>query len=136
MSIKENKALIRRVYELWNKKELAEYFKLLAPEFIGHFTEMDTNMEQQKEVDIGFFNAFPDAISNIEDMVAERDRVAVRVTWRGTHKGEFMGVPATGKKFEITGAAIYRITNDKLAEVWAITDSLHFMQQLGVIPKP
>jgi steroid delta-isomerase-like uncharacterized protein len=135
MSTKDNKVLVRYVYHLWNRKELVTYFKLLAPEFIGHFTEMDTNMEQQKELDTAFFTAFPDAISNIEDMVAERDKVAVRVTWRGTHKGEFMGTPATGKKFEITGAAIYKIASDKIAEVWAITDSLHFMQQLGLMPK-
>ena len=67
--------------------------------------------------------------------VAEGDKVAIRVTWRGTHKGEFMGIAPTGNKIEMTNTLIFRIAVGKLAENWATIDELRLMQQLGVIPK-
>jgi predicted ester cyclase len=69
-----------------------------------------------------------------EDMVAERDKVVVRWTWRGTHTGEIWGVAPTGKKLTITGISILRIVGSKIVEEWGEMDNLGFMEQLGIVP--
>ena len=79
-------------------------------------------------------SAFPDMQATIEDMIAEGDKVAVRYTGTGTHKGELMGIPATGKQIAVTGIEIIRIAGGKMVERWEAFDNLSFMQQLGVIP--
>jgi len=135
MSIEENKALVRRAFELMNRKELDAFFQLLDPAYIAHYPIGDFSLEQAKQSETMYFAAFPDAIATIEDMVAEGDRVAIRVTWRGTHKGDFMNIAPTGNKIEMTNTLIFRIAVDKLAENWATIDELRMMQQLGVIPK-
>ena len=135
MSIEENKALIRHIYELCNRKELDAYFQLIDSAYIAHFSMGDFPLEQAKQFETMYFAAFPDAIATIEDMVAEGDKVAIRVTWRGTHKSEFMGIAPTGNKIETTNTPIFRIADGKLAENWATIDELRLMQQLGVIPK-
>jgi steroid delta-isomerase-like uncharacterized protein len=134
MSIKENKALIRRIYELANQKKVDAFFEFLAPEYVEHWTDRNLSREEAIEADTMFFKALSDLTATIEDLVAEGDKVAIRVTWRGTHKGELMGMSPTGKKAEMTNAGIYRIANGKIAECWATIDSLRFMQQLGAIP--
>jgi predicted ester cyclase len=69
-----------------------------------------------------------------EAMVAEGDKVAVRFTVRGTHRGEFMGIAPTGKEVVVQGMDINRMANGKIVERWGIADSLSMLQQLGVIP--
>lgn len=135
MSIEENKEVVRRVYDHLNRRELAALFKLFNPGHVGHFTDRDMSLEEEKQFWPMFFAAFPDANWTIEDMVAEGDRVAYRVTCRGTHRGEFMGIAPTGNKIETTNTGIERIAGGKLAEWWGTTDTLRMMQQLGVIPK-
>jgi len=134
MSTEENKALVRRAFELMNRKELDAFFQLLDPAYVAHYPIGDFPLEQAKQFETMYFAAFPDAIATIEDMVAEGDRVAIRVTWRGTHKGEFMSIAPTGNKIKMTNTLIFRIAVDKLAENWATIDELRLMQQLGVIP--
>jgi predicted ester cyclase len=80
--------------------------------------------------------AFPDWSETIEDLMAEEDRVVFRVTGQGTHQGEFMGIPATGKPVTRPGIDIVRNVDGKLVEHWANIDQLGMMQQLGVIPPP
>ena len=72
----------------------------------------------------------------IEDVIAEGDKVAVRFTFRGTHQGELMGIPPTGKQVTISGMDINRIAGGKIAERWAVFDMLGMLQQLGVMPAP
>ncbi len=79
---------------------------------------------------------FPDWHPTIEDMIAEGDKVVVRFTGSGTHKGEFMGIPPTGKQVTITAIAIQRIAGGKIVENWLQADMLGMMQQLGVVPPP
>ena len=136
MGVKENKALIRHAYDLMNRGELTEYFKLLSSNYIEHLPHGDMSLEQTIQGVPTFYIAFPDARATIEDIVAEGDRVAARVTWRGTHKGNFMGIPPTGKKFEMTNTAIFKIADGKWAETWATVDNLGLLQQLGAIPMP
>ena len=77
--------------------------------------------------------AFPDLHLTIEDMFGEGDRVVGRYTYRGTHKGDFMGIPPTGKQVAVTGISIMRVANGKFLEEWINTD---LMQQLGVVSVP
>ena len=133
MSTEENKALICRIYELLNRGELAAYYKLLAPGYIEHLTDHDMSLEQLKQFEATFFVAFHDVSITIDNMVAEGDKVAVLVTWRGTHKEEFMGIAPSGKKIEMTNANIFRISTGRCVESWNVTD-IRLAQQLGVIP--
>ena len=134
MSIKENKALVRHVVDLWNKRDLDGFFKVLAPEYIEHLPTGDVSLAHLKKYASSFFTAFPDIIITINDMVAEGDKVAVLVNWKATHKGEYMGIPATGKKIDIAVAMIIKIACGKWVEFWNVTD-VRLITQLGVIPK-
>ena len=127
MSVKENKALVQRIYKLCNLRELEVYFKLFDPGYILHSINGDLSLEQAKQFEIDFFNSFPDIKATLEDIIAEGDKVAVLVTWRGTHKD-------TGKKIEMTNANVFRITNNKCTELWNVTD-IRLAQQLGDIPR-
>jgi hypothetical protein len=82
------------------------------------------------------FDAFPDNHATIDDMVAEGDKVVVRYTLTGTHKGELMGVLATNKKVTIWAIDIVHNVGGKFVEAWTMFDTLGLMQQLGVVPKP
>jgi predicted ester cyclase len=82
-----------------------------------------------------FESAFPRYKLIIEDMIAEGDKVAVRATFQGIHRGEFMGIQPTSKEVTISGMLIYRITNGKIVEFWMSFDNLGLMEQLGVVPK-
>jgi predicted ester cyclase len=134
MSIKENKALIHRIFNLYNQRELETLYKLIAPEAVLHTSTGDMSMEQSKQIDAVFFTSFPDVTATIKVMVAEGDKVAFQVTWRGTHQGEFMSIAPTGNKIEMTNTDIFRIAAGKVAEGWATMDNLSLMQQLGIIP--
>jgi steroid delta-isomerase-like uncharacterized protein len=134
MSIEENKALIRRIYDLINQREIYAYIDLLAPGCVEHLANGDISREQVRQFESDWFKAFPDIKANIEEMVAEGDKVAVRVNYQGTHRGEFMGIAPTGNKIDITNANTLKITDGKIVEVWNVTD-IRFLQQLGVIPE-
>ncbi len=83
-----------------------------------------------------FRTAFPDLQITIEDQIAEGDKVASRYTSRGTHQGELMGIPATGKRVEVTGTIISRFAEGKIVEEWNNFDVMGMMQQLGVVSPP
>ena len=81
-------------------------------------------------------SAFPDLQMNVEDMIAEGDKVVARVRMSGTHQGEFMGIDPTGNRVEISGIDILRVADGKIVEHWGNFDDLGMMQQLGVIEQP
>ena len=89
-----------------------------------------------KEFIAAINNGFPDLRNNIEDMVAEGDKVAVRFNVTATHKGEFQGIPATGKTLSFSGMAFFTILDGKVTEEWATVDMMGLMQQIGAIPAP
>jgi steroid delta-isomerase-like uncharacterized protein len=89
-----------------------------------------------KQFILRFRAAFPDAVLTIEDMVAEDDRVAARWTMRGTHTGEFNGIPATGRPVTMAGFGLARIQDGQIAELWHLEDDLAVLRQLGIIPAP
>jgi len=134
MSIKENKALVRHVVDLWNQKDMNAFFELLAPEYVEHLPSGDVTLEELKQYAPKFFAAFPDIYITIKDLVAEGDKVAVLVNWKATHKVEYMGIPATGKKIDTAVAMLIKIVGGKWVEFWNVTD-IRLAQQLGVVPK-
>ncbi len=139
MSLEENKAIERRfIEEVVNKGELAVIDELCAANFVDHSAPpgVAPDREGYKQFFAMTHSAFPDFHSTLEDMFAEGDKVVQRFTARGTHKGEFMGIPPSGKQVTITGIAIHRITGGKIVEDWVNMDMLGMMQQLGVVPPP
>jgi steroid delta-isomerase-like uncharacterized protein len=137
MSTEESKALVRREYELGvNEKDFDVRDGALASNYIGHFPGLPPiqGIEAFKQFTSGFFTAFPDLQTTIEDLIAEGDKVAVRQTWRGTHTGNFLGIPPTGKQVTFTSTEFYRVAGGKLAEEWVELDMLGLLQQLGAIP--
>lgn len=137
MSTENNKANVRRGYEAVNQKNLAVFDELLTPDIVFHIASTTMQgLEAYKQFLAMLFTAFPDLQFTIEDMIAEGDFVVVRHTTRGTHQGNFRGIPPTGKQVSGTGMFIDRIVNGKAVEQWMNGDDLGLLQQLGVVPTP
>ena len=136
MSTEENKALTRRFWEeVFNGRNLDLIDELCAPNFVEHGTgNEESNAEGLKQILSMWFNAFPDLHITIDDLLAEGDRCVTRWTGRGTHKGELMGIPPTGKQVTMMGISIDHIVGGKFVEDWTFEDQPYMMQQLGVVP--
>lgn len=139
MSVEENKTIERRyMEEVWTKGNLAAVDELVSTNYVDHNPMPDVSPDLQglKQFVTVVRAAFPDWYATTEDMIAEGDKVVVRFTGRGTHKGEFMGIPATGKQLTMMAIAIHRIAGGKIVENWLQADMLGMMQQLGAVPPP
>jgi steroid delta-isomerase-like uncharacterized protein len=140
MAIEQNKALIVRfVEELFNKGNMGIVGEIFAPDFIEREQlppGIPNGREGVKVLTTMLRSAFPDFKATIDDILAEGDKVVIRMTWSGTQKGEFLGVPATGKRVSFGVIDIIRMTNGKCVEHWGQMDSMSLMQQLGAIPAP
>lgn len=137
MSTEENKALARRFFEdVWNKHNLALVDELFSPDYVDHDfpTGMPPTRDGFKQFASMYFSGFPDGRIDIEEQVAEGDRVVSRWTGRATHTGEFMGIAPTGKQVVVGGININRVADGKLVENWGQFDQLGLLQQLGVVP--
>ena len=136
MSTEDNKGLVRRFYEdIFNQRNLALVDELCTTNHVFHNPPTTLNgREEFKQLVSLYLTAFPDARFIVEDEIAEGDRVASRYTFRGTHKGDLMGIAPTGKQVTVTGIIINRIANGKSEEGWLNFDALGMLQQLGVIP--
>jgi steroid delta-isomerase-like uncharacterized protein len=136
----QNKTLVRRaVEEVWNRGNYAVVNELVASDIVVHASTPDGEIhgpEGVKQFYATLRRAFPDIHFTIEDQIAEGDRVVTRWTARGTHRGEFNGIPPTGKQGAISGIDIDRIADGKVVECWPNADELDLLQQLGVIPVP
>ena len=116
------------------KTELID--ELCAPDFVDHDPLPGTSADLAgiKEFVAQIRAAFPDLQVSVDDLIGEGDRLAVRSTMRGTHEGDFMGIPATGKKVEVSNYDFVRFENDQAAEHWGVIDSAALMEQLGMAP--
>jgi steroid delta-isomerase-like uncharacterized protein len=136
----QNKFLVRRaVEEVWNRGNFAVAEELAASDIVVHLSTPGDELhgpEGIKQYYTMLHTAFPDIHFTIEDQIAEGDRVVTRWTAQATHKGEYQGVPPTGKRFKLAGVDIDRIVNGKVVECWPIEDQLGLLQQLGVVPVP
>lgn len=131
MSLEENKAIVRRFVEAYNERKLDLIDDFVASNYLDHTNKV--GREGLKQLfDVGLI-AFPDWHETIEDIIAEGDKVWVRLSYTGTHKGEFMGLAPTGKKITSKAVDIYRIVNGKLAEYWNVTDNVNIFRQIGAI---
>lgn len=134
-NIEKNKDFINAYTEnFWNKQNIDVFEKYYSAEFIVHFADGDMNVEQYKGLCQAYFSAFPDLQVTTDLLVAEGDKVTKVWTVTSTSKGDFMGIPATGKPMIIKGIEVFRLADGKIAELWASMDNLGMLQQLGVIP--
>ena len=135
----ENKALFRRTYEeLLNGGDFSVADELVATDFINHEAPRgrDRGPESMRGLATMLRTAFPDLHFEIEELVAEGDVVAGRLTMSGTHEGMLMGTPPTGNSVRQDHMHFVRFRDDKAVEHWGVRDDLGMMQQLGVIPEP
>lgn len=135
-----NKSILRRYFdEGWNKGRLEVLDEIVAANYVNHdpfVPGLPPGPEGLKPIFAGLRAAFADLHYTIEDMISDGDKVVTRWTMRGTHTGDLMGIPPTGKQVIIGGMQIERIADGKIVEHWRKSDELGLMQQLGVIPMP
>jgi len=144
MSAAENKELVKRFMtalgKLRDTRDPSVLDEYLAPDVLLNIAGFPPNMNGREKYVQGMFmfiNAFPDLqITELFPMVAQGDTVSTRVSWTGTHTGELMGIPATGKRVSVTDMHVERIANGKIIERFAVPDTMNLMQQLGVVPAP
>ncbi len=134
-NVEQNKALVRgyltnEVLSNGDRATLTRYFS--EDVVFNNSRDVQQHLARMRAVR----SAFPDLRLTIEDQIAEGDKVITRVTFRGTHRGEFRGIAPTGKQVEYSGIAIDRIANGKIVEMWHLSDGLGLLQQIGAAPSP
>ncbi|MCW4037485.1 MAG: ester cyclase [Candidatus Bathyarchaeota archaeon] len=132
MSLEKNKAIIRKVIEAINKRNTAVLDELIAHDFIYRTHQM-RGLDVIKQVVEEEVAGFPDLHVTIEDIIAEGDKVWIRLTETATHTGKFRGLRPTGRKITYTAVTIWRIVDGKVVEGWGVYDQLDYYQKLGVI---
>lgn len=133
----ENKQMVRQYFEAFDRHDTERIGQLVSStDYTFHFLGMPTmDWNGYKQFIIAITNAFPDVHHEIVEMIAEGDnKVADRFNITGTHKGEFQGIPPTGKKTSFGGMQFFTIINGKITEIWANVDMMGLMQQIGAIP--
>ena len=136
MSADENEALHRRFFEGYSGQRLEAVEELLADDFVAHFGGQPLDRAAYFGFVRAFYAAFPDLRNTVEEQLAQGDLAASRTVWTGTHRGEFLGVPATGKQVSFEALSLSRVAGGKIAEHWFIGDLLGVLQQLGAFPAP
>lgn len=140
MSADANKAVVRRAFDSMSEgpdQFVAEHDQIYAANLVGHFSGMPpVDIDMHRQFGLGTYTAFPDLKRPVEDLVAEGDKVVARWTSVGTHQGDFMGIPPTGKTVTTSGITIFRLENGKIVEEWSESDMLGMLQQVGAFPAP
>lgn len=137
MSTEQNKELCRRFFAAISSGDFAALDQILSPNFVEHELlppQIPPGREGAKILFSMLRHAIPDAVMSPEDMVAEGDKVAVRVLVTGTQTGEFMGIPASGKLVEYTVMDLMRIQDSQLVEHWGVADQMTLLTQIGAMP--
>ena len=134
----QNKELMIRWVEEMDKGNFDIYDELCTDDYLSYFpgSPEPLNREAHKQAAQASYIAFPDFKRTIEDLIAQGDKVVMRVTDKGTHEGEFNGIPPTGKEIEFTVIIIGRIVDGKIVEAWLEADFMGLYQQLGMELKP
>jgi len=138
MSVEDNKAFARRIYKAINAGNLDLFDELISEGFVEHevLPGLPTIGPEAPKAVLGMFRAaFPDIQFTADDMIGEGDKVVVRGTVSGTHKGEFMGMPPTNKSFKINFIDILEIHDSQGTAHWGMTDQAAMMEQLGLAPQ-
>lgn len=135
MTVEQNKEIARRyLLDVWGEWDFEAEKELVAEDLVDHnaVPELPPGREGHHQFLVVCQSAFPEFDVTIDELIAEGDKVAYQWTAKGTHEGEFMGVPPTGNEVTITGSDIVRIEDGKIAETWHVEDNLGLMQQLGL----
>ena len=129
----DNKTLVNRFFkEIVNSKKTELIEEMFHPQYVNHgFPVEAKGFEAERQITALMFSAFPDLLVNLEDSICEGDTVASRGYWTGTHKGDFMGLAATGRKVNVPFISVWNIKNGKLHEDWIQMDSAGLMRQLS-----
>jgi steroid delta-isomerase-like uncharacterized protein len=135
MSNAENKKIVRRYQEIYNSNDLEALGEVVSEDLLTPkiMPGIPTGLEGAKAAHRIMLAGFPDYQTVIDDLVAEGDKVAARITMSGTNTGTFMGIPPPGKRISFTGIYIARIANGKIVEHWGEEDSVSLLQQLGAL---
>jgi len=137
MSAADNEALLRRWIKAYNDRDTAEEEAVRTADYVAHIPGLPPfDNASWKQFIWGFSTSFPDLHLTIEDVVSEEGKVAARITFRGTQRGEFMGIPPTGKQVTFSSMETNLIVGGKVAEHWVVVDMLGLLQQLGAVPTP
>ena len=134
-----NKEISRRFTELFSTGDETLAAEVLSPDVVFHGTAGDGELrgiEEMKRFVAAYRRAFPDALSTVEDQIAEGDKVVTRWRARGTHRGQLGPIAATDCEFEMNGITVERIAEGRIAEVWVARDELGLLGQLGVLHAP
>lgn len=132
MSLEEVKALIRKMYDTLNKRNLAITDGFIAPEYIDHSNQL-RGPEGVKHFITQLLTSFPDFHVTIEDIIAEENQVWVYLLYTMTHTGDYRGIAPTKKKITEKSVYMYRIANGKIVEGRAVSNELDFLKKLGLI---
>jgi steroid delta-isomerase-like uncharacterized protein len=136
--LEHNKEVVlRNQAEVWSKGNLDILQELYTPDFVCHFIVGPDwhGYDGIREAVSSHRRSFPDWTEHVEDIVAEGDRVVTRFRSRGTQKGEFEGIPPTGRTVEVSEVAIFRLENGRIAEQWGFPDAMGLMRQLTATEK-
>jgi predicted ester cyclase len=138
MAAEEYKAIIQRAARRFSDPaERGNYLELYDDNIVMHgLPGVEPGIASVRQFYQAFWSAFPDAALTLEDLVGEGDKVACRFVVRGTHQGEFQGIPPTGRQVAYGGVTIMRFEHGRCVERWSEADTLGMLQQLGVIPQP
>jgi steroid delta-isomerase-like uncharacterized protein len=138
MSTDQNKSLVRRYQEAHNSGNLSALDEIVTADLTSHALApgVPPGLEGGKMIHQAMVGAFPDMQFDIDELIAEGDKVVARFTASGTHRGDLAGLAPTGKHFRISGISVFRIADGKIVEHWAHQGDLGFYQQLGIAPPP
>jgi predicted ester cyclase len=138
MGAAENKQAVKEMFERSiNQRDDSVFGEFIAPNYTNYDMPLpEPGPAGMRALMGGFFAAFPDMRIVIEETIGEGDLVCTRGRFEGTHDGEFMGVPASGNKVNVSYIDIWRLTDGKAVENWVRLDMLGLMQQIGAVPAP
>jgi steroid delta-isomerase-like uncharacterized protein len=132
----ENEAVVRRFFEEFcngRKGDLAE--DLVTDDYVSHGPQAPpADGPEGVRERVGLYQESVDGHWNVEEMMSVGDRVVARWTGTGTHRGELMGIEATGNSIEVEAISIFRMADGKIAEEWTVWDALGLLQQVGAVP--
>lgn len=135
----QNKEMVQASFQAWNERRSDYFMETTTPDY-AYYSPSSNPTPMSREDAVGlmqvFHQGFPDVIWQIEDLVAEGDRLTTRFVGQGTHTGDFMGIPPTGNTIRVSGIIISRIENGKIVEEWEEMDMMGLMEQLGMVLAP
>lgn len=134
MKSNHNMSQVKRLFEeVFNKGDLSACHELVSDTVKMHDPDPTEGLEAFKAKERLYQQAFPQKRVRIDDLFAINDKVVVRWTAQGVHRGELPGLPATGSEIKVTGISIYRLENDKISDIWQEWDRLGLLEQIGEV---